>query len=314
MAIESPFHEGELWVQQQAGETQAAQQNGRIIADTIIAGGLKFIQQQPLVIFGSINEQQIWASILIGHPGFMNPIDPRRVDFDLSQTVHSEHDPLWRNITHHPQVGTLIIDLATRRRLRINGTVDRSSPNSLRLDVAESYPNCPKYIQRRHLTIQFDRLRAVEEPQQGQSLSAEQQSIVAKSDTFFVASAHPTHGVDASHRGGEPGFVQILSPNQLRIPDYAGNGMFNTLGNFNVDPRAGLLFIDFERDRLLQLTGRAEILWEFNAAIDPTGGTRRYWQFEIEQWQTTGLSRSLRWEFLDASPYNPKKLPLAGDR
>jgi len=62
--------------------------------------------------------------------------------------------------------------------------------------------------------------------------------------------------MDASHRGGEPGFVQVLDDNHLLWPDYAGNNHFNTLGNLLVDSRVGLLFVDFAGGHLLQLSGR----------------------------------------------------------
>ena len=45
MRWENPFHEGELLVQQQAGETAKGRQNGRIIADSIPQGAVEFIQQ-----------------------------------------------------------------------------------------------------------------------------------------------------------------------------------------------------------------------------------------------------------------------------
>ena len=51
-------------------------------------------------------------------------------------------------------------------------------------------------------------------------------------------------------------------PDILWLPDYPGNYMFNTLGNLLVEPRAGLLFLDFERGDALQLTGRGEPRWE----------------------------------------------------
>jgi hypothetical protein len=79
-------------------------------------------------------------------------------------------------------------------------------------------------------------------------------------DTFFVASAHPEQGVDASHRGGLPGFVQVLDQHRLRIPNFLGNSMFNTLGNFVSYLDAGLVFLDFDRSQVLQLSGRPEIL------------------------------------------------------
>ncbi len=85
--------------------------------------------------------------------------------------------------------------------------------------------------------------------------------------------------------------------------------MFNTLGNFAVNPRAGLLFLDFESSRTLQLVGRPEIQWELDDPLHETGSTMRYWDLEIEQWLETNLAHRLEWEFLDYSPHNP-----VGDR
>jgi vanillate O-demethylase ferredoxin subunit len=83
--------------------------------------------------------------------------------------------------------------------------------------------------------------------------------------------------------------------------------MFNTLGNFVSYPYAGLVFIDFERGRLLQLTGGPEILWDLEDPKEETGGTRRYWQFEISVWQECTLPFRLAWELLDYSPFIPEQ-------
>jgi predicted pyridoxine 5'-phosphate oxidase superfamily flavin-nucleotide-binding protein len=67
---------------------------------------------------------------------------------------------------------------------------------------------------------------------------------------------------DASHRGGPPGFVEVAGDGaRLRFPDFPGNRMFQTLGNLAVDPRVGLLFVDWDTGTALQVTGRAEIVW-----------------------------------------------------
>ena len=50
----------------------------------------------------------------------------------------------------------------------------------------------------------------------------------------------------ASYKGGEPGFVQVGDEHTLMFPVYNGNGMFLTAGNLTVNPRVGLLFVDFE--------------------------------------------------------------------
>ena len=133
-----------------------------------------------------------------------------------------------------------------------------------------------------------------------------QLAMIKKADTLFVASAHPERGVDASHRGGNPGFVRIIDDLTLRIPDYLGNSMFNTLGNLAVNPRAGLVFVDFEQGTTLQVIGRGEVLWDQEDPQDETGGTKRFWELHIDSWLQIEKAHELEWSFLDYSPYNPQ--------
>lgn len=309
MRHESPYHEGELLVQERLGELSEGARNGRAISDSILKGALKYIDQQPLAALGSVDAAgNVWASVLIGNPGFLRAPDERSVEVDLAQIVRNVGDPFWTNIEGDSRVGMLVIDLGTRRRLRINGRITGAAPDRLRLDVVESYPNCPKYIQRRHLVARgVERARAASKSRQGDHLSLEQQALIRSADTFFVASAHPERGVDASHRGGHSGFVRILNEGRLRVPDYAGNRMYNTLGNFTVNPRAGIVFLDFERSSTLQMIGRPEILWDVDDPSGETGGSGRYWDFAIERWLETDLPQGLKWEFLDSSPDNPRR-------
>lgn len=78
-------------------------------------------------------------------------------------------------------------------------------------------------------------------------------------DTFFIARGYhdrgenAAYGMDASHRGGERGFVQVVGDGRLVFPDYAGNNHYNTIGNLVLDARVGLIFVDFETGGLLQL-------------------------------------------------------------
>ena len=307
MYATSPYHEGELLVQQRTGEQLPAKQNGGVISDRIIPGAIPFIAQQPMVVLGSVDtDRNVWASVLFGRPGFVSAADDRTVDFDLSRAGYDEHDPLWANIAGDPRVGMLAIELATRRRLRVNGNLIRVDDEKLRLDVIEAYPNCPQYIQRRHIAQLSGESADGIEPRSGDILSSPQRASIGAADTFFVASAHPERGVDVSHRGGNPGFVEVLDERTLRVPDYAGNSMFNTLGNFVANPRAGLLFIDFDANRTLQLVGTAEIRWELDESNDRTGGTRRYWDFTVERWLERPLPHHIEWELLDYSPFNPR--------
>ena len=313
MRLQNPFHEGELLVQQRAGETAKGEQNGRIIADSIVKGAFKFIEQQSMVILGSVDEENVWASILLGHPGFVRAVDRQTVEFDLKRAFIDLSDRFWKNIERENRIGMLVIESESRRRLRINGAlrshavrlIAKITPDKLQVQVLESYPNCPKYIQRRQLSLNVDaKPRQSGKLQSGQILTPEQENLIRSADTFFVASFHSSRGVDVSHRGGNPGFVRLSDRQVLRIPDYIGNGMFNTLGNLAVNPRAGLIFIDFQHSRTLQLVGKANILWDIEDLEHPNG-TKRYWNFKIEQWLETDLPITFDCEFLDYSPHNP---------
>jgi len=307
MKIENPYHEGELQVQERVGVLQEGAQNARVIQDSIIKGALRFIGQLPMAVFGSLDhEENVWASVFLGRPGFMQAENEQMVTFDLTTLVRNPHDPFWKNIQENPEVGMLAIELASRRRLRINGTITRESDEFLQIQVKESYPNCPKYIQRRQVSTPLqDADMTPHISAKGEVLGSEQRAIIAKADTFFVASVHPERGVDASHRGGNPGFVTLVDDHTLRIPDYPGNSMFNTLGNFTTNPRGGLIFLDFEAHRTLQLTGRPEVLYDVDSTIEETGGTKRHWQFHIDRWIEISHAQQLDWSFQDYSPYNP---------
>ncbi len=309
MPISNLYHKGELAVQQRANETEMADMNGGAVDKRIPAGALRFIEQQPMAVIGSIDpDGRVWASVLFGQPGFLRALDEHTLEIDHSQPRSAKDDPLWTNLGGNPSVGLLVIELGSRRRLRVNGRARKVCDERTIIDVERAYPNCPKYIQRRDWKIPAAEQQINATPSaQGKELSAAQKTLIAGADTFFVASAHPDHGVDASHRGGHPGFIQLLNDRQIRIPDFAGNSMFNTLGNFASYPYAGLVFIDFERGRLLQLTGRPEILWDLDDPDEETGGTRRYWQFDISGWQESALPFQLAWELLDASPFIPEQ-------
>ena len=297
------YHEGELAIQQRAGAVEQARSNGSVIGSKIIPGAIKFTKKQSFVVTGSVDEQQnLWASIIIGNTGFITA-EPHALDIDVSQVLRVDADPVWKNLVANPGIGLLVIDLRSRARLRVNGPVSFPTDDQLHVSVEQAYPNCPQYIQRRNFRPSLDR-NSISDWQSGTSLTHEQREWIARADTLFVASQHPSSGLDASHRGGNPGFIRILDAALLRIPDYSGNGMFNTLGNFAVNPRAGLLIPDFENSQTLQLTGHAEVRWDVADPSNETGGTGRYWDFAIDRWIQINRSLPGSTEFLDYSPHN----------
>lgn len=305
MAIKDPFHRGERRVQQMTGETSQAQRNGGIISDRIMEGGPDFIEQQALAVVATLDAGGYpWASLLLGPPGYLSAPDPGHIVIDLSRGIVPQDDALFANLNNDARMGLLVIDLSTRRRIRANGSRLSLSRGRLEMRVQEAYPNCPKYIERRHFSLgpPAPHLRWAT----GSQLGAERKDLIARSDTFFVASAYPGGGLDASHRGGPRGFVEVLEDNRLRIPDYTGNSLFNTLGNLLEHPQAGLAFLDFEGGRLLQLIGQARVAFEQPDPERRSGGTGRFWELQVERWVERSLTRQVEWEFLDSSPFNQR--------
>lgn len=181
--------------------------------------------------------------------------------------------------------------------------------------MRQSFGNCPQYIQNR--THKFTRDPSSPAPQQplhSQQLTERAKAIIEAADTFFVASyvdlQDDGRQVDVSHRGGKPGFVRVGDDGLLTVPDFAGNLFFNTLGNFLLNPRAGLLFVDFSTGDMLQMTGRAEVVLT-SPEISAFQGAERLWRFTPERVVLRPAGLPMSWNF-DDKGWSPNTM-LTGD-
>ena len=306
--MENIFHQGELEVQRLTGESHIATmiaQSGMMKSD-IQTGNQEFIESQTMAFITSKDENNsLWVSMVSGEPGIFNIKDSQLLNIHLSDLHTTQKDILFKNITTNKEVGLICIDLSTRRRVRVNGTASISD-EILSIHVEQSYSNCPKYIQRRKSQKSLSK-KSNPLISNTSELNSDMKNWIKNADTFFVGSAYKNN-FDTSHRGGLPGFIEILDNHSLKIPDYQGNSLFNTLGNFNADPGAGLLFIDFNQNKVLQLSGKVSLLFDQKEESDiiRTGGTGRYWVFTIEKIIETQHHNPVDWEFIDSSPFNPK--------
>jgi uncharacterized protein len=297
------FHEGEQSVQQRAGVAETASELGaRVVRNSLSPRFSEFLVAQPFVIVASGPPPgRMWASILSGRPGFASAVRP---DYVVIEAHIQGSDPLTQSLASgQAALGLLVLDPSGRRRIRLNG-VARSTPTGLALDVLEVLGNCPKHVQRRRLC---ESLSAVCEDVStvGSSLNEEQRAVVGLADTFFIASRHPERGADASHRGGRPGFVAVNEDGtSMTFPDYAGNNLFQTLGNLTVDPAIGLLFVDWNTGRALQLSGQAEIVWD-GVRLANWPRARRLIDVRLEAVVDRGHATALRWQFVEMHPFNP---------
>jgi uncharacterized protein len=250
----------------------------------------QFYQQLPFMLLGAVDNQgNPWASVLEGVIGFAHSPTPGRLRLD---SLPAAEDPA--QLTPGAAIGLLGIELHTRRRNRLNGRIVELDDSGFALEVEQSFGNCPRYIQLR----QFESvpLAAHRPVQRLDALDEAARAMIRDADTLFVASYVELEGrlwVDVSHRGGPAGFVRVEG-NRLSIPDFAGNLHFNTLGNLLLNPRAGLLFIDFSRGDLLQLSGRTEVVLD-DPQIATFPGAERLWRFEVEQLVRRPAALALRW-------------------
>jgi hypothetical protein len=199
---------------------------------------------------------RLWTSPLVGSPGFLTAASP--TSLVIAATPNAE-DPL-HDLPGGQQVGLIVMDFAARRRLRINGTLSTVDASGLTVDVVQAYGNCPQYIHPRELRRDEP---VHDDPtliRHAGALEPDDVHQLQSADTFFLGTAHPDYGNDASHRGGPAGFVRA-DAHTVRWPDFPGNNMFNSLGNISVDPATALLFVDFHSGRTVQLSGRAVLQW-----------------------------------------------------
>lgn len=307
MSGSSPFHAGEQALQARVGKRQQMEQLGQKYIRTYMPEQHRqFFAQLPFMLVGSVDKNGWpWASILCGEPGFASSATPT----SLHLTTHIiQHDPLANNIRPNAALGLLGIELHSRRRNRLNARVAKVQDKAVELEVEQSFGNCPQYIQGRALqqVKEYDDL-TVSEVEYFSELSLQKQEFIRQADTFFVSSyihsddKPEVEGVDISHRGGNPGFIKVEG-NSLLIPDFAGNNFFNTLGNFMLNPKAGLLLMDFNSGDVLMLTGTVEIIWQLSPEIEGFEGALRAWRFHLHQGIKLSQALPYRFDFIDYSP------------
>lgn len=305
--MNGPFHVGEQWVQRRAGVRDKAEKIGnRMIRSVMAEQHREFFAQLPAVLLGAVdNEGQPHASILWGAPGFAWSPHPALLCVEASV---SADDPVAPLLQPQAAVGLLGLEMPTRRRNRLNGRVVERDERGFSIAVAQSFGNCPKYIQAREWQSSPRPPGLVVE---GDGLDGRWLALVEEADTLFIASQSSDAnggGADVSHRGGAPGFVRYGSDGRLWLPDYSGNQLFNTLGNLVREPRCGLLFIDFENGHLLQLQARAELVWpEQYAALNltPPPGAERMLALTPGRWTLRYAGLPLSFSAPEASPFLP---------
>jgi ferredoxin-NADP reductase/predicted pyridoxine 5'-phosphate oxidase superfamily flavin-nucleotide-binding protein len=305
-AVGSPFHGGELAAQERAGVRERMDVDARRgIRDYMPEQHRRFFAEQPFMVLGGVDETgQPWATLRVGAPGFISTLNERTLRIAGRSLTG---DPLSSTWQVGSVVGGLGIQPATRRRNRVNGVVTAIDDQAITIAVSQSFGNCAKYIQSR-TPVEFNAGEGPSEPPVvANRLNDPDRALLARADTFFVASANTSseagmgRGADVSHRGGKPGFIRIDDDNTLTTPDFSGNLFFNTIGNLMHDPRAGLLVIDFDSGDLLYLAVDAEIIWE-GSELHSFDGAQRLIRWHVRQVRRAPGALPMRWSGVQYAP------------
>jgi ferredoxin-NADP reductase/predicted pyridoxine 5'-phosphate oxidase superfamily flavin-nucleotide-binding protein len=306
------WHEGEKFIQEKVGVAERMAVVGqRVVRDYMPDQHRDFYAQLPFIVLGSVDpEGDPWATLLVGKPGFMSSPAPTTLDI----AAHADpSDPASEGMREGDPIGLLGIEMHTRRRNRMNGIVAVREAG-FRVDVDQSFGNCPRYIQLRD----FDFVRDPAETFTGvvedlTQLDSSARARIEAADAFFVATyadREERRQVDVSHRGGKAGFVRIAEDGTLTVPDFNGNLFFATLGNIVLNGKAGLVFIDYESGDMLQMTGDAEVILD-SPEIAAFKGAERLWTFRPRRILRRAGALALRWSFREDG-WSPSSLMTGG--
>ncbi len=302
--MKNPFHADEILAQDMAGFDVEA--HG--IREAMPEQHRLFFAALPYLFISTLDENG-WpvATLLTGPAGFIRTPDDTHLRINAPRRTD---DPALTALQPGKQIGGLGIDFSNRRRNRVNGRIGRIDKNRIEIVIDQSFGNCPQYIQIRKLTdvpvsLPLPAREDMTEP------DADARALIGRSDTFFIAS-HAHGGADVSHRGGQPGFAHLVG-NRLWVPDYRGNRYMNTLGNLLAEPRAALLFMDFDNGDILHLQGHTQIHWQPEVFPGPQGA-ERYWSLDITRVWRFRAALPWRAASADFSPATLKTGHWSGDQ
>lgn len=91
-------------------------------------------------------------------------------------------------------------------------------------------------------------------------LGARECEFIAARDSFYLATVSETGWPHVQHRGGPPGFLQVVDGSTLAFADLSGNRQYVSVGNLAHSDRAALILMDYPNQRRLKILGRVEVI------------------------------------------------------
>ncbi|TVY38279.1 Flavohemoprotein [Lachnellula subtilissima] len=293
------------------------------------------LMRSPLIALGTLDSKgRPWTTLWGGEAGFSRPIAQSIIG--IKTTVDRIYDPLVKillggkadgEVVQENGTGRMVsglaINLETRRRVKLYGrmvvgtisaTEEGIGEIQLVVKIEQSLGNCPKYLNQKKIVPRLPQpeLISISFP-----LPQAAVDLITKADLFFISSSNHESDMDTNHRGGPPGFVRVLSNDEdgltLIYPEYSGNRLYQTLGNLNTTPQAGVIFSDFDTGDVLYMTGTTEVLIG-KAATDLISHTNLAVKIKVEAARFVSDGLAFRGQQEEYSPYNPPVRYLLTER
>jgi hypothetical protein len=90
-------------------------------------------------------------------------------------------------------------------------------------------------------------------------LGPRETDFIAQRDTFYIATVSETGWPYVQHRGGPPGFLRMLGPNQMAYADFRGNTQLVSVGNVSKNDRCSIILMDYPKRRRLKILGHMRV-------------------------------------------------------
>jgi predicted pyridoxine 5'-phosphate oxidase superfamily flavin-nucleotide-binding protein len=105
----------------------------------------------------------------------------------------------------------------------------------------------------------FGRSQRVDDTAQPDALTEDEIAFIQSRDTFYIATVNESGWPYMQHRGGKPGFLNVISPTSLAFADYRGNRQLLSTGNLATNDRVCLFLMDYPQRARLKILGHARV-------------------------------------------------------